>query len=101
MVPAVVIAVPLLLRAMKPLAGRYSILVYYPSWSNYEVRRLLPASFAYAVAFIIICVGFFILQFDVLQGWSVVGSWILVTGLVLAIVGPIAGLLAGTKRSSY
>src|SRR6267142_1398298 len=50
-VPAVVIAVPLLLRAIRPLVGRSSILAYYPSWSDYEVRRLLPASLGYAVAF--------------------------------------------------
>ncbi|HYR04380.1 MAG TPA: hypothetical protein VEO75_03245 [Nitrososphaerales archaeon] len=101
MVPAVVIAVPLLLRAIRPLAGRSSILAYYPSWSNYEVTQLLPASLGYAVAFIVIGIGFFVLRFNVLQGWSVVGSWILVAGIVLAIVGPIAGLLAGTKRSGY
>lgn len=101
MVPAVVIAVPLLLRAMKPLVGRSSILAYYPSWSDYEVRRLLPASLGYAVGFIVIGIGFFVLQFNVLQGWSVIGTWILVAGVVLAIVGPAAGLLAGTKRSGY
>jgi len=101
MVPTVVIAVPLLLRVVKPLEGRSSILAYYPSWSNYEVKRVLPAALGYAVAFIVIGIGFFVLQFNVLQGWSVVGSWILVAGVVLAIVGPVAGLLAGTKRSSY
>ncbi len=101
MVPAVVIAVPLLLRALKPLVGRTSVLAYYPRWSDYEIGRLLPASLGYAVAFIVIGVGFFLLQFDVLQGWSVVGSWVLLAGVVLAIVGPVAGLLAGTKRSDY
>jgi protein-S-isoprenylcysteine O-methyltransferase Ste14 len=65
------------------------------------VKRLLPASLGYAVAFIVIAIGFFVLQFNVLQGWSVIGSWILVAGLVLAIVGPIAGLLAGTRRAGY
>jgi len=101
MVPAVVIAIPLLLRALRPLVGRSSILSYYPEWSDYEVRRLLPAAIGYALAFIVIGVGFFVLQFSVLQGWSVVGSWILVAGVVLAIVGPVAGLLAGTKRPGY
>jgi len=103
MVPAVVIAIPLLLRAVRPLVGRSSILAYYPSWSNFEVRRLLPASLAYAVAFIVIGIGFFVLQFNLLPGtgFSVIGSWILVTGVVLAIVGPVAGLLAGSRRSSY
>ena len=101
MVPAVVVAVPLLLRALKPLVGRTSILAYYPAWSDHEVVRLLPASIGYAVAFIAIGLGFFLLQFDVLQGWSVVGSWILVAGVVLAIVGPIAGLIAGTDRKGY
>jgi len=101
MVPAVVIAVPLLLRALRPLVGRTSILAYYPTWSDYEVSRLLPASLGYAVAFLVIGAGFFILQFNVVQGWSVVGSWVLVAGVVLAIVGPVAGVLAGTKRSGY
>lgn len=99
MVPAVVIVVPLLLRVMRPLVGRSSMMSYYPSWSEHEVRRLLPAAMGYAVAFIAIGVGFFVLQFNVLQGWSVVGTWILVAGVVLAIVGPIAGLLAGANRS--
>lgn len=98
MVPAVVIAIPLLLRALKPLFGRSSILSYYPEWSDYEVRRLLPFSIGYAVAFIVIGAGFFVLRFNVLQGWSVIGTWILVAGVVLAIVGPVVGLLAGTKR---
>jgi vacuolar-type H+-ATPase catalytic subunit A/Vma1 len=97
MVPAVVIAIPLLLRAMRPLVGRSIILSYYPEWSDYEVRRLLPFALGYAVAFIVIGIGFFALQFNVLQGWSVIGTWILVAGIVLAIVGPIAGLLAGTE----
>jgi vacuolar-type H+-ATPase catalytic subunit A/Vma1 len=101
MVPAVVIAIPLLLRALRPLVGRSSILSYYPEWSDYEVKRLLPAAIGYAIAFIVIGVGFFVLQFNVLQGWSVIGSWILVAGVVLAIVGPVAGLLAGTKRPGY
>jgi len=101
MVPAVVIAIPLLLRVVRPLAGRSSILSYYPSWSNYEVRQILPATIGYAIAFIVIAAGFFILQFNVLQGWSVIGSWILVAGVVLAIVGPVAGLLAGAKKPGY
>jgi hypothetical protein len=101
MVPAVVIAIPLLLRAMRPLAGRSSILAYYPTWSNYEVKRILPAALGYAIAFIVIGIGFFVLQFQVFQTWSVLGSVILAAGIVLAVVGPIAGLLAGTKRSGY
>jgi hypothetical protein len=101
MVPAVVIAVPLLLRALRPLVGRTSMLAYYPMWSDYEVGRLLPAALGYAVAFIVIGAGFFVLQFNVLQGWSVIGTWILVAGVVLAIVGPIAGLLSGTRRKGY
>jgi hypothetical protein len=101
MVPTVIIAVPLLLRAIRPLVGRSTILAYYPSWSNYEVRRLLPASLGYAIAFIVIGIGFLVSQFNVFQGWSVVGSLVLLAGVVLAIVGPIAGLLAGTKRSGY
>jgi hypothetical protein len=99
MVPAVVVAVPILLRAIRPLAGRSSMLAYYPSWSSYEVARLLPAALGYAVAFVAIGAGFFVYQFDVLQGWSVIGSWILVAGIVLAVVGPIVGLISGTRRS--
>jgi hypothetical protein len=96
MIPTVMIAIPPLLRAVRPLVGRSTILVYYPEWSNYEVKRLLPTSLVFAFLFILVGAFFFLTPLG--EQYAAVKTLVFVTAASLAIFGPIVGIVAGSKR---
>ncbi len=99
-IPTALILVPSLVRAVKPLVGRSNVLTYYPSWSRYEVRSLLPVSIVYAAIFLGVGALFFLtpLGDSSVPDASPVKALIFVAVASLAIFGPVVGLIAGTKE---
>jgi hypothetical protein len=103
MVPAMMIALPPLIRAVRPLVGRSGLISYYPSWSNYEVKNLLPTSLIYALAFALVGALFFSVPeifANVLNSGQIamIRIFLFVTAASLAIIGPIVGIIAGSKK---
>jgi hypothetical protein len=102
MVPSVLIAVPLLIRAVKPLNGRSPILSNYPSWSGSVPKNRLITSIVFAVVFVALG-GLFLLMapsnlFAVPNTpFYGITSFILIAAASLIIVGPLVGVIAGAR----
>jgi hypothetical protein len=100
-IPAVIIIVPILIRAVRPISARSTIITDYPTWSSFEPRRIAPVSILYAALFLALAVVFFFAPW----GGSVtditpIKTTIFAVAAVLLIVGPLAGYLAGSRRPS-
>ena len=98
-IPAVVIVVPLLMRAVRPIAGRSTVIRDYPSWSGSEARKVAPISVIYAVLFLAVGAVFFFAPW----GGSVtditpIKTMIFIVAAILAVIAPLSGRLAGTNR---
>lgn len=97
-IPAVIIIVPVLMRAVRPVSARSTIITDYPSWSSPEARRIAPVSVLYAVLFLVLGAVFFLAPW----GGSVtditpIKTTIFAVAAILLIVGPLAGRLAGSR----
>lgn len=97
-IPAVIIVVPILMRAVKPVSARSTIITDYPSWSSSEARRIAPVSILYAILFLVLGAVFF------LSPWSgsvtditPIKTTIFIVAAILLIAGPLAGRLAGSR----
>lgn len=100
-IPAILLAVPLLVRAVGPLKGRTSILSFYPAWSNAVGRKEVIVSALFGAIFLVLAILFFIgvpssLDSSVFKDVEVY----LAIGLaVTVVVGPIVGIIAGTRSA--
>ncbi len=96
-IPAIIIAVPILIRAISPLYGRSRILQYRPEWSSTLVFRQTVLALVCAMAFVAFGAAIFFLA----PSSGVVsepGVFYFVLAAVLVVVfGPIANLLAGPR----
>ncbi|HKT22714.1 MAG TPA: hypothetical protein VJR06_08930, partial [Nitrososphaerales archaeon] len=59
-IPAVIIIVPILIRAVRPISARSTVITDYPTWSSFEPRRIAPVSILYAVLFLALAAVFFL-----------------------------------------
>jgi len=96
-IPAVIIGVPILLRATRPMLGRSSILRYSPEWSGGVGGRGTAIALTFAALFIAFGVALFVGAPQTLAGWPGLASYFAVAALIVAIFGPIASVVAGSK----
>jgi hypothetical protein len=99
-IPAVIIGVPLLLRATRPLKGRSSILRYEASWSGNVGGRQTLAALCFSALFVLFGLVLFLGAPGTLSSWPGLGFYFAVAAVLMVILGPLAGLLAGTTRRS-
>jgi hypothetical protein len=99
-IPAVIVGVPLLLRATRPLKGRSSILKYEASWSGSIGGRQTLIALSFSAIFILFGLVLFLGAPGTLSTWPGLGFYFAVAAAVVVILGPLAGLLAGTRRRS-
>jgi hypothetical protein len=98
-IPAVLIIVPVLLRAVKPLKGRSAIMSDYPSWSGSEVRRLVPTSILYSAAFLVIGAVFYLVPWGgSITDITPIKTTIFVGAAIVAVIGPVVGHIAGSRQ---
>ncbi|MDA4118903.1 MAG: hypothetical protein OK455_11250 [Thaumarchaeota archaeon] len=100
-IPAVIVGVPILVRATSPLLGRSSILKYPASWSASVGGRQTVMALAFSALFVLLGAALFLTAPGTLSNWPGLAFYFGLAAAVVVIFGPIAGLLAGTKRSSY
>lgn len=98
-IPAVIIAVPLLVRAARPLYGRSRIIQFYPAWPSTFARRQTILALGGAMAFVIFGAIIFLLSPGSVVSEPGLGYFALAAVLVL-IFGPVANLLAGSKATA-
>lgn len=97
MIPAILIAVPLLARAVKPLEGRSSILSDYPSWSDVSVKNRLTVSVVFSIALLALGAVFFLASPSTLAIFPGLTTYFVITLVSVLILGPIAGAIAGSR----
>ena len=100
-IPAVIVGVPILLRATRPLMGRSTILKYSPSWSADVGGRRTAVALGFSALFVAFGAAIFLGAPGTLSSWPGLAVYFAVAAAVVVIFGPIAGLLAGAKRSGY
>jgi hypothetical protein len=98
MIPAILVAVPLLVRAIEPLQGRSPIVKYYPSWSMVGARTQIVTSAFFAALLLVLGVLYFIVAPSSLGAvFPGLEDFLVFAVASLIILGPIVGILAGSR----
>jgi len=95
-IPAIIIAVPLLVRALRPLQGRSRMLSYYPAWSASLGGRQVTLSLVFALLFIAFGGVIFLVSPASVATDPGLGYFAF-AGLLVVVFGPLSSLLAGSK----
>lgn len=95
-VPAIIIGVPVLLRATMPVIGRSKILRYAPDWSDIS-RRQMSISLVFSLLFVALGGGIFLLAPSTVSGWPGLASYFALSAMIVVIFGPLASLLSGKR----
>jgi len=98
MIPAILIMVPLLVRAVRPLQGRSPIITDYPSWSGGAMKNQLTTSVIFGAIFVALGALFFLASPSTLGLFPGVTTYFVITVASVIIIGPLAGTIAGTKQ---
>jgi hypothetical protein len=98
-IPAILIGVPILLRAVRPLKGRSSIISFYPQWNLTTGRAQLITSAVFGVLFLVLALLFFVaVPAFLVQNVFIGVETFLIVGLAsIVIIGPIVGIIAGSR----
>ena len=98
-IPAIIVAVPILIRAVRPLFGRSKIISYEPQWASSVTGRQSGIALFFAVVFLILGAAFFVLvpnpglasslKFDPL--------YFAIAAVIVIIFAPISSVIAGTR----
>lgn len=95
-IPAVLLGVPILVRAVRPLFGRTSILSYEPDWIGGVSTRQSGIALVFAAAFIALGGALFILSFpNPVTGFGPI--YFELAAAIVLIVAPITGVIAGSR----
>src|SRR5438309_2366257 len=89
-IPAMIIGVPILLRATRPLLGRSSILKYPPQWSGGVGGRSTAVALVFSVLFVALGAAILLGVPGTSANWPGLASYFAVAAAVVVIFGPIA-----------
>lgn len=95
-IPAILIGVPILVRATRPIIGRSKILNHSPEWSNLG-RRQMAVSLVFSLLFVAFGGAIFLLAPATVGGWPGLATYFALSAVVVVIFGPLASFLAGQK----
>ncbi|MDG6985211.1 MAG: hypothetical protein JRM73_00500 [Nitrososphaerota archaeon] len=97
-IPAVLIVVPVLLRAVRPISARSTVITDYPSWSSSEAKRTAPLSVLYALIFLVLAAVLFLVPWGgSIADITPIKTTIFAVAAILLVVGPLVGRLAGGR----
>jgi hypothetical protein len=95
-IPAVLIGVPILVRAVRPLYGRTSILSYEPKWAGGISSRQTIVALVFAAAFVDLGAALFVLALpNPIQGFQPL--YFELAAVIVLVVAPITGVIAGSR----
>ena len=95
-IPAILIGVPVLLRATRPIVGRSKILRHLPQWSDVG-RRQMAVSLGFSLLFVALGAGIFLLAPATVAGWPGLATYFALSAIVVLIFGPLASMFAGKR----
>jgi len=93
-IPAILIGVPALLRATKPIISRSKLLRYVPDWSAVG-RRQIMVSLIFSLLFVALGAGVFLFAPGTVSGWPGLATYFAISAVVVLVLGPLASLVAG------
>jgi hypothetical protein len=96
-IPAIVIGVPLLLRAVRPLSGRTRILDNIPDWGETVRGRQAAVSLAFAFLFLLIGLIYLIAAPNSIVLWPGLTDYFVFAAALVLIFAPITSVVAGNK----
>lgn len=96
-IPAIIVTVPLLVRAVRPLYGRSGILQNRPDWSSGINGRQTVVAVTFAILFLLLGVVFLALAPNSLSLWPGLTTWFAVASAIVLIFAPVASIIAGAK----
>jgi hypothetical protein len=96
-IPAIIVAVPLLVRAVGPLYGRSRILQNRPDWSSGISGPQTVVAVTFAVLFLLLGVVFLVLAPNSLSLWPGLTTWFAVASAIVLIFAPVSSIIAGAK----
>jgi hypothetical protein len=100
-IPAIIVGVPILIRATRPLFGRSQMLSFNPQWSMPVGRRQLALSLAFAGIFLLLGVVFLIGFYSSVSGiWPQLDLYVPVAALLVLVFAPLVSVLAGAGRKA-
>ena len=95
-IPAVLIGVPILVRAVRPLYGRTSLLSYEPNWIGGLTARQSTVALVFAVVFVIIGGALFLFALpNPITGFGI--FYFEIAAALVLIIAPITGVIAGSR----
>src|SRR5712691_3023093 len=100
-IPAIIVAVPLLVRAVRPLFGRSRILANPPEWSSIAGRRQVAVALLFGMLYVLIGAVIFLGDSASVaalsnNGLSLIG-YFAVAAIVVIVFGPLASVVAGSR----
>jgi hypothetical protein len=97
-IPAIIIAVPILVRAVRPLFGRSSILQYSPDWTMSDRGRQTTIAVVFAVLFLALGIIFFIAAPpSTINTWPGLTVYFTIAAAAVIIFAPITAIVAGSR----
>jgi hypothetical protein len=100
-IPAIIVAVPILIRATRPLFGRSHMLSFNPQWSVPVARRQVVLSLAFAGIFLLLGVVFLLGFYSSVSGiWPQLDLYVPVAALLVLVFAPLVSVMAGAGRKA-
>lgn len=103
-IPAIILGVPVLVRAVKPLYGRTRILTSLPDWSGVIGRRQIVKSLIFPMLYAILGIALYALDSGAVVSLSSSGSglagisYFAFAAVLVFVFGPLGGAIGGTKK---
>lgn len=99
-IPAVIIGVPLLLRATRPLVGRSMILTRFPDWAAVRNARERAIALVFGVSFALIGAVFFLLSYSLSNyAWPNATTYFVGLAIATIVLVPIVGTVVAPKQA--
>jgi hypothetical protein len=95
-IPAILIGVPILVRATLPTIGRSKILKYTPQWSGVG-RREMTVSLVFSLLFVALGGAIFLFAPGIVATWQGLATYFAIAAALVVIFGPVANLFVGTR----
>jgi hypothetical protein len=97
-IPAIIIAVPLLVRATQPVFGRSGILLNNPDWRMSDRARQTTMALAFGVLFLMLGVVFFVAApASTIAKWPGLTTYYTIAAAAVIVFAPITTIVVGSK----
>jgi hypothetical protein len=99
-IPAVIIGVPILLRATRPLFGRSAILERFPDWAQARSTRERSIALVFGVVFSLVGAAFFLVSYSLSTAfWPNVTTYFSVIAIATIVLVPIIGTIVVPRQA--